>query len=105
MAFSDLTDRALKACRTTFGESVSYTPSGGSPATIQGVFNAKTVMLEDGVPVQSKIPTLMIRLADLGEDFSPSRLDTVVIRGVTYGVKEIDEDGEGGAHLELKATT
>lgn len=102
MAFSDLTDRALKACRTTFGESVSYTPSGGSPVTVQGIFNAQSVVVEGGLPVLSKNPTLGIRKADVDTDFEPSQSDSVVIRTVTYRVADWNDDGEGGVSLQLQ---
>jgi hypothetical protein len=105
VSFSDLTDRAMKACRTTFGESVSYTPAGGSVSTIQGIFSAESVVVEGGLPVISKDPTLGIRKADLGDDFEPSQGDAVVIRTVSYVVTDFRDDGQGGVSLQLQRAT
>lgn len=102
MAFSDLADLALSAVQATFGENVSYTPRGGSPQTISGVFNAQSFTVDGatGLRVMTTQPTLLIKLNALAAH--PKQGDAVTVRTVAYTVKEWDDDGEGGSLLWLQ---
>lgn len=100
MGFQDLADGVLEACKGTFGETVSYTPAGGSAESITGIFNAKTQVVEDGLPVILDQPNLGVVLADLSS--APRVGDTVVVRGVSYRVSNVENDGEGGSVLSLQ---
>lgn len=103
MAFSDLTAGVLGACVATFGESVTYTPQGGSPESITGIFNARTEQVDLASGVLSYQPTLGVKVADLST--SPRVGDTLTVRSQGYRVVDIDEDGEGGAVLLLHRTS
>lgn len=104
MAFSDLTDRALGAIKDAFGSSVTYTPTSGSPVTIDGVFNRRYYELVEGdVPVSTDQPNLLVRIADLAAD--PVEGDEVTVSGQTYRVYRVEKDGEGAALLLLHETS
>lgn len=92
------------ACRDTFGSTVTYTPaSSGTPETIAGVFNAKTLVVEDGLAVLVDQPTLGVKLADFSDE--PRVGDTCVVNAVSYKVGHVDKDGEGMATLNLQRTS
>jgi hypothetical protein len=103
MSFSDLTSGVLAACTAAFGESVTYTPQGSSAETITGIFNLRTELADLGSGVLSYQPTLGVKLSDLS--VAPRVGDTVSVRSVSYKVRDIDEDGEGGATILLHKAT
>jgi hypothetical protein len=102
MAFGSLTSAVLNACMSAFGEDVVYTPQGGSAATVSGIFNAQTYVIEQGVPVLSYQPSLGLKVSDLASN--PRIGDSVSVRSVSYKVVSVDVDGEGGAVLSLQKT-
>lgn len=99
MAWSDETARVLDAGLFEFGQDVSYTPKGGVAGTVRGIFDAafEVVSLEGGVSVSSVQPALGVKLADLAA--APRRGDSFVIGAKTYEVRDVREDGQGGAQL------
>lgn len=103
MAFADLMDAALGTCMATLGESVTYTPQGGSPMAVQGIFNDKVYEIDPGLGTRilSKLCLLEIQLSAFG-DVTPQQLDTAVVRSITYKVIEVDRDGSGAATLHLQ---
>lgn len=102
MAFKDLMDQTLKTVRNGLGEEVEYTPQSGDPLTIKGVFSEVFTQIDpaSGVPVQTTLPNILIRIADL-EGASPAKDDTISIGGTVYRVREVQPDGGGGALLLL----
>ena len=101
MAWTDRVRRVLGSCLGSFGEDVTYTPSGGAPDVISGIYNSVHEAIdEQGVVVSTVHPNLGIRLSDLAAEPGPE--DTVVIRGNTFEVTSVAEDGEGGATLLLE---
>ena len=104
MAFADQTESVLAACRDAFGESVSYTPAGGSLATITAVFELQGAIFDPstGLIVRTGKPTLAVKISDLASP--PARKDAVTARGVNYTVTDVDPDGHGGALLTLQKT-
>lgn len=103
MSWDTIADLALKATIKAFKSTVSYISAAdpGNPISIAGVFSApgKEVDPQTGAPVQSVAPKLGIRLADL--PVLPDAGDQVLVKGVTYNVFGVDEDGQGGAELTL----
>lgn len=97
-----MAERAQLAGQSVFGESAIYTPSGGPPESIQGVFSAAGVRVElvGGVEVESTGPVLSIHLADLAGD--PERGAGVVVRGLSFTVLQMEPDGEGDTKLFLE---
>lgn len=102
MSFADLTAGVLSACRDAFGEAVTYTPQGESAESIRGIFNAKSTVINDGIPILTNDPSLGVKLSDFTSTNAPQDEDTVVVRGTTYKVAEVSRDGEGGAELRLR---
>lgn len=94
-------------CRDAFGESVTYTLQGGSPVTINGIYDdafTEVSAASDGSMVTSTFPVLGVLLADLPA--SPQQGDQVVIgggtdAGETLVVKEVRPDSHGWAILRL----
>ncbi len=102
-------DRIQKAGRRAFGEVVEYTPTGGNPEPVRGIFDAAHSVVElvniasDGGPMQieSKRPILSVNLDSL-DDIVPKRGDTIRARTILYKVAEIQVDGQGDADLLLE---
>ncbi len=90
-----------------FGESTqpTYTPAGGAPFAIDGVFDNAylgVVTLADGSPdMQTVNPVLGVRISQFPAP--PVAGDKVYIASVaqTYIVNEVKVDGHGWAKLEL----
>lgn len=99
MSFKSISESVVAICSDVFGESIAYTPFGGSPVTFNGVFDDAYV---DVGGVVSLYPVLRISLADL--DALPAKGDTLTIATVAYSVKESRLDGYGGSTLILKKT-
>jgi hypothetical protein len=104
MTFRALTDAALGVCMRTFGEDVTYTPQGGAPVTVAGVFRDEWVEIdpETRAKISTQVPNLGIRLSDFA--VKPKQRDTLVRSGTTYAVNDVREDGEGSATLFLYET-
>lgn len=103
MSWPAIADKILQTTIGAFGQPVTYTPSGGSPITINGVFDAahSEVGMGSHVPgVSSVSPRLGIRLADLPA--KPKKGDLVAIGATTYRVIDSEEDGDGGSTLRLQ---
>lgn len=92
----------IDACMSTFGETVSYTPTGLSVLSITAIFESQSITLDSGFPVISKNPTLGIKVSDLGTGVNPKVGDTVTVRSVNYKVTDWHDDGQGGAMLQLQ---
>jgi hypothetical protein len=84
-----------------FGETVSYTPSGGSAKNITAIFDTVYEAVEAGgsVPFAMSQPRLTLRSADVdgileGDDF--------VIRSASYKVVIVMADGTGITEIALE---
>jgi len=115
MPVESAADRLAFLSAGTFGETATYTPSGGSPAPgIPGIFNeaflSDIARDSDGPTANDTQPTFTCRAADLpagavGGDAG----DTLALAAtethpaVTYRVAEIRPDGAGMALLILAA--
>jgi hypothetical protein len=98
----------------TFGEAVMYSPDGGAPFPITGVFdqaymvltpfdaNAATFSdLQLGSVITTEKPVLGVQLSQFPPLLQPTQADTLVVRGRAYVVKEVRLDSHGGAKLML----
>lgn len=103
MSWDTLADLTLKAGINAFKSSAVYTRAAdpGNPISIAGVFSAPGTEVDPqtGAAVQSVNPTFGIRLAALPA--APDAGDQIVVKGATYAVLNVDEDGQGGAMLKL----
>ena len=84
-----------------FAVAATYTPSGGSAATVNGVFDNETVPVEAGgfVPVHEEQPRFTCRTADVS---GVSDGDAIVINGVSYTIRAWVHDGTGVTVLQLE---
>jgi predicted NAD/FAD-dependent oxidoreductase len=91
-------------CMTVFGESIVYTPAGGSPITITAVFTDGYMPVMAGFePAEiTSRPVLGVQVSQmpLGWTADEAQGDTFVARGRTYIVKAGKADSFGGARLE-----
>lgn len=100
MTWQDLADGVMTSALAAFAETVSYTPSGESAFDIQGIFNDIFDIIDDqNSDIVSSKPTLGVRSSDF--EMRPKIDDTVVVRGITYSITEVQRDGEAGYNLFL----
>jgi hypothetical protein len=93
---------AMSVVRDTFPQTVTYTPEGGSPESVTGVFDAAyegTEIDGDGLPVITSRPMLWLKLVDMSQ--APHARDQAVIGSTTYEVTNTEIDGSGGIRLML----
>lgn len=101
MDFRDLAQGALSVLMESLGQPVTYRPASGGSISLRGVFNSahRLVDLGESAPVSSLSSSLGIQLSDL--PVPPSQGDQATLDDMTYGVVDIQLDGQGGALLIL----
>ena len=83
-----------------FGETVAYTPHGGSASDISGIWHPGQILTAyytDG-SAEVAVGVLKVSSADVA---SPDTRDKVVIGGVTWAVKVVERHG-ATVHLQLE---
>ncbi len=102
MAVEGDTERAIFFSSDDFGSAATYTPSGGSASTINGIFDKDYALaaIGDGVGVGSNDPRFICRTSDVS---SAANGDAIVVNSVTYTVRNVEDDGTGITTLELEA--
>lgn len=100
-----LADDLMGQCQSTFGESITYQPKAGDAFSITAIFEAAHAVVEPGtdVPVETLKPVLFVRLSDFRDAgrADPKKGDTPTIRGTSYKVVEVQDDGHAEATLIL----
>jgi len=102
MSWPGLTDAALETILDVFDEeTVEYLYSDLGAHSIRGAFSNAHIEVEgnDGVPVSSVKPILLIKLSELQRD--PREGDRVSVNSRIYRIIDAQPDGEGGAVLVL----
>lgn len=101
MGWLDTTGQILDRCMDTFGEPITYTPKSGSPLETVGIFDNEYQAVDPntGAIITSLEPVLGVKNANIGQ--TPRQDDTVLVRGKSYRVKEVQSDGSGGSRLFL----
>lgn len=101
---NDLANRALKAGISVMGEPITLA-RGGTSYEVRGLFQEtyKSVDPETGAPVTTLQPVLSLSRLDLS--IEPTRNDTVIARGVTYRVRDVQSDGHSGITVMLQRTS
>ena len=101
MAVESNTERAVFLSTSDFGQTATYTPSGGSASTINGIFESGDggVDLGGSVGVTSDDPQFHCATSDVA---SAGEGDTLVTGGVNYTVRDVTDDGTGMTILMLE---
>lgn len=86
-----------------FGQAVTYTPAGSSPAAVTAIFDAsyQLVALGGDVEIDAVGPVLSVRLSDFAAP--PAQGDAATVGSASYVVRSVHPDGQGGALLLLRA--
>jgi hypothetical protein len=106
-------------CMNAFAEPVTYTPAGGAPYQITGVFDRayleqlpfgggggqEPLGFGSAGNITAARPVLGVQLSQFAQE--PAQDDTVLIPsvGIAYTVKEVQPDGHGWALLLLSTGT
>lgn len=95
------TDTERTALLADFGENATYTPDGGSPASIMVIFDKPYVGVDTNgeVVVESTRPTATCKTSDVSD---ADHAATLAISGTTYNVVNVQPDGDGLTVLELQ---
>ena len=101
MAVESAADRAIFFDVDDFGTAASYTPSGGSAATVNGIFDNDFVEVDagGGVGIALQQPRFLCRTADVS---SAAEGDALVVSAVNYTVRIVQDDGTGITTLVLE---
>lgn len=106
MSFADLMATADDAVRDRLGNvTVEYTPEGGAMVPFEDVIFDETYTLTDGeAGVSQQVPAVWLPLAELPDDPTQQGNPTLVIKGLSYRVREAKPDGMGTVLLLLHRT-
>lgn len=86
-----------------FGVSATYTPDGGSPVSIDGIFDKEFLAIDEGVvTLSSSNPMFLTKTTNVS---SAAPDDTLLVDSVTYKIVEVRPDGTGMTMLILGATS
>lgn len=102
--WEEIVGQAMDDCVDAFGEGteqVTFTPAGGSPSSVDGIWEAESIDVdpETGARVISNNPQISFKVAALPS--APKNNDRVIVRGITYRVKEPIFDGQGTVTCRL----
>ena len=100
-SFKDLYGGLLDVALPTMGETVCYRSKRGGVFTINAVFDENAIDIDPDTEefVSSNNPRIGIKLSDL--PVTPLENDRVDIGKLKFKVKEVREDGQGGAEIFL----
>lgn len=98
---TDLFDGLPAIFRDTFGESVTYTKSGGSPLEVRAVVLTPALLVQGlaEIDVVTANTEIHCAVADLPAGYGEG--DAVVVRGVGYRVRAPMPDGHGMVRMPL----
>ncbi len=84
-----------------FGVAATYTKQGGSPATVNGIFDNEFFEVETGgeVAVAMEQPRFACRTSDVS---TASEGDSITINSIAYTVRVVQSDGTGVTVLVLE---
>ncbi len=102
MAIEGATERAVFFDIDDFATASSYTPTGGSASTLDGIFDSKFFEVDpiSGVGVVSAQPRFICTTADLPSGAAAG--DAITVDGTAYTVRVIQPDGTGITTLVLE---
>ena len=84
-----------------FGSTATYTPSGGSPVSVNGIYEDDYEQIDAGgsFGVAGSSPMFQCSTSDVA---NAAEGDSLVVGGVTYIVRVVMEDGTGVTMLQLE---
>ena len=102
MAIEGATERAVFFDTDDFATASSYTPSGGSASTVNGIFDNEFFEVDPmtGLGVVSAQPRFLCATADLPGAAAGG--DAITISAVAYTVRVIQAEGTGVTTLVLE---
>jgi hypothetical protein len=89
----------------TFAEPVTYARPDEPPFQVRGVFNHKHLPIDfgDGAAMSAEQVNIRVRLSDFPPLVAPGQGDRLQVRGATWFVQDVQNQGEGEAMLILSA--
>ena len=96
------TERAVLFSTSDFGQVATYTPSGGSGSSINGIFDNGYGLVDLGgrVGVTTGDPSFVCRTSDVS---SAVEGDALVMGSTNYTIRDVIDDGTGMTTLMLEA--
>jgi len=101
MAVETATERAIFFSADDFGTTATYTPSGGSPTSVKGIFDKDYIAVDSGgsVPIALEQPRFLCATSDVS---AAAEDDAITIQGTAYLIKVVENDGTGVTILVLE---
>jgi hypothetical protein len=101
MAVETADELAIFFAVDDFGVAATYTPSGGSPVTVNGIFDNEFFEADAGgtVAVAIQQPRFQCRTSDVA---SAAEGDAITINSVSYIIRVVQPDGTGVTTLVLE---
>lgn len=83
-----------------FATAATYTPDGGSPSTVKGIFDDEYFDEVGGsVGIEGSQPRFMCKLEDVSD---VSQGDALSVNGISYQIVNVQKDGTGVVILVLE---
>jgi hypothetical protein len=101
MAVETANDLAVFLSINDFGIAATYTPAGGSAATVNGIFDNDIVEVDAGGSIAMAVrqPRFLCRTQDVS---SAADGDAITINSASYTIRMVDHDGTGMTNLILE---
>lgn len=100
MGFVDNFNSHLDSMLEGLGEEAIYTPDGGSPVTIRGIFDSAYVAIEgESVQITGTSPRFTCKSSDIPNIQTG---DALAIYSKNYSVVEVQPDGAGVTQILLE---
>ena len=101
MAVESLDDLAVFISVDDFGVAATYTPTGGSASTVNGIFDNDIIEVDAGgnVPMAVRQPRFLCRTNDVSD---AAEGDALVVNATNYTIRVVDHDGTGMTVLALE---
>lgn len=101
MAVETADELAIFFAVDDFGVAATYTPSGGSPVTVNGIFDNEFFEADAGgnVAVAIQQPRFQCRTSDVA---SAAEGDAITINSISYIIRVVQPDGTGVTMLVLE---
>jgi hypothetical protein len=102
MGWTEMAGRIHYAGQKVFGETVVFTPDGGDPQTVTGIFDSEFTYQEmiGETVVETSRPRMILRATDITG--TPARADAINVRSTDYSIVEIHPDGQGDLEMLLE---